>query len=76
MAERREVPEQERYDAALLALAQKLQDVAVSAGRPDVAAKAEEVIALVRPGVDADGDKRDRDKASNTLVRILDGLGF
>jgi hypothetical protein len=72
-----DVPDDEqRYEAAMLALAQKLEDVAMSADRLDVAAKADEIMALVRRGDRPGADKPDRDKASNTFVRILDGLGF
>ena len=56
----------------LLALAEKLRDVAAEAGRPDVAAKAEEAMTLVsRPA----GSNQESDKA-NVVIRILDGLGF
>ena len=64
--------------AALLMLARELRDAAVNAGRPDVAAKAEEAIALITGPLDAAAGgraARDGDKA-NTVVRILDGLGF
>ncbi len=61
--------------AALLMLARDLRAAAVTAGRPDVVAKVEEVI-LVIAGQDGPAPaERDSDKA-NTVVRILDGLGF
>jgi hypothetical protein len=64
--------EKPEADAVLLALAEKLRDAAAEAGRPDVAAKAQEAVALVgRPA----GRRQESDKA-NTVVRILDGLGF
>ena len=64
--------EKPEVDAVLLALAEKLRDVAAEAGRQDIAAKAEQAMALVsRP---ADG-KPETDKA-NVVIRILDGLGF
>ena len=70
--------EQERSPtpAALLMLARELRDAAVTAGRPDVAAKAEEAIALITSSTTDSGDTaRDGDKG-DTVVRILDGLGF
>ena len=64
--------------AALLMLARELRDAAVIAGRADVAAKAEEAIALITGPDDPAGTTepaQGTDK-SNTVVRILDGLGF
>ena len=63
--------------AALLMLARELRDAAVIAGRADVAAKAEEAIALITGPDDPAGTEptQGTDK-SNTVVRILDGLGF
>jgi len=56
-------------------LARDLRDAAVNAERPDVAAKAEEAIALLTgPGDAAAG--REGGGGANTVVRILDGLGF
>ena len=63
-------------------LARDLRDAAVNAERPDVAAKAEEAIALLTgpdgaaggPGDAAAG--REGGGSANTVVRILDGLGF
>jgi hypothetical protein len=64
--------EKPEVNAVLLALAEKLRDVAAEAGRQDVAAKAEEAAALIsRPA----GGKQETDKA-NVVIRILDGLGF
>jgi hypothetical protein len=79
MEPRKELVAGERYDAALIALAEKLRDVAVGAGRADVAAKAEEALLLLGradgPADDA-GTKRPADDKANTLLRLLDGLGF
>lgn len=64
--------------AALLMLARELRDAAVIAGRADVAAKAEEAIALITSSTapaDTTEPAKDGDK-SNTVIRILDGLGF
>jgi hypothetical protein len=59
----------------LLILARDLRTAAVTAGRPDVVAKVDEVILLIAGRDDPAGTERDSDKA-NTVVRILDGLGF
>jgi hypothetical protein len=59
-------------------LARELRDAAVNAGRSEVAAKADEAIALITgtPGAAAEGEAaREGDKGS-TVIRILDGLGF
>lgn len=59
-------------------LARELRDAATVAGRPDVAAKAEESIALLMGGGESTGvteGRPDTDK-TNTVIRILDGLGF
>ena len=64
--------------AALLMLARELRDAAVIAGRADVAAKAEEAIVLITGPKDPAGPTepaKGSDK-SDTVVRILDGLGF
>ncbi|MGW4946388.1 hypothetical protein ACWEOZ_32940 [Actinoplanes sp. NPDC004185] len=68
--------------AALLVLARDLRTAAVIAGRADVVAKVDEVILLIagqqaRTAGQAEpaAGERDSDKA-NTVVRILDGLGF
>lgn len=64
--------EKPEVDAVLLALAEKLRDVAAEAGRQDVATKAREAMALVdRPAT----GQPESDKA-NVVIRILDGLGF
>jgi hypothetical protein len=60
------------YDDRLADLARRLRDAAVEAGRPDVAAKAGEALALLSGDTKAD-DKPDK---GNTVVRFLDGLGF
>jgi hypothetical protein len=64
--------------AALLTRARELRDAAVNADRPDVAAKAEEAIALIAGAHDAAADREavtGGDKG-NTVIRVLDGLGF
>ena len=64
--------------AALLMLARELRDAAVNADRPDVAARAEEAIALLTGTPDAPAERAAAtggDKG-NTVIRILDGLGF
>ena len=78
----RAVPSSERYPEpapqadTLLVLAQRLKDAAAAAGRPEVAAKADEAIVLITaaPGSGDPGDA-DTDRG-NAVVRILDGLGF
>jgi hypothetical protein len=58
----------------LRALATQLREAAAQAGRVDVAAKADEAIALLAAG---DGDpERKRGDAGNAILRTLDGLGF
>jgi hypothetical protein len=75
------------HAAALLSLALRLKDAAARAGRPDVVAKADEAIDLLTDARDPVGsDDRtpntdDRPPTSdgkdgNTVIRILDGLGF
>jgi hypothetical protein len=67
------------HDAALIALAEKLRDVAVRAGRPDVAAKAKEALLILgRADGSADdaGSERPPNDKANAFLRILDGLGF
>ncbi|HET6534492.1 MAG TPA: hypothetical protein VFH03_28260 [Actinoplanes sp.] len=59
-------------DEGLAELARRLRDAAVEAGRPDVAAKAGEAIALLSGKTEA-ANEPDR---ANTVVRFLDGLGF
>lgn len=71
---------EERPEAArLLALARQLREAAIHAARPDVAGKADEIIALVVVGDDpADGADQEsgRDRKSNAVLKFLDGLGF
>lgn len=74
-------PVDERSAAAsLAALAVQLKEAAADAGRSDVAAKAEEAIALLA-GADAGspagaGESLSRDDKANAALRFLDGLGF
>ncbi len=56
----------------MLALAERLRETAITAGRADVAAKASEAAALLRVG-DRPDDGKD---TGNVVIRILDGLGF
>ena len=60
----------------LMALAKQLRDRALSADRPDVVTKVDEVILLLA-GTDAATGKRDGagDK-TNVVLRILDGFGL
>lgn len=70
---------EDAQSADLLALARQLRDAAVRAGRPDVVAKVDEVIATVVPGTAPDGGttaSRDGDDKPNTIIKVLDGLGF
>jgi hypothetical protein len=65
--------------AQLLTVARQLREAATRAGRLDVAAKADEAIVLIAGATDAadsDEHKSERDGESNTVLRILDGLGF
>jgi hypothetical protein len=65
--------------AQLLTVALQLREAAIRNGRLDVAAKADEAIVLIADGIDSvDGDeqKPERDGKGNTVLRILDGLGF
>jgi regulator of sirC expression with transglutaminase-like and TPR domain len=64
-------PVEQRDEAVLRALAEQLRDVAVRAGRPDVAARAQEALTLLGPV-----QEEQRKDAANVVVRILDGLGF
>ena len=59
-------------------LARELRDAALAADRPDVAAKADEAIALVTGAADpaGSGDARKAGDNGNPVIRILDGLGF
>lgn len=58
----------------LTTLARRLRAAATDAGRTDVAAKADEIIALLAPAVAEPADRRPR--RGDTVVRLLDGLGF
>jgi hypothetical protein len=65
----------------LLASAVQLRQAALHAGRLDVVAKADEIIALLATGADDDpigreGEQQGRDDARNAVLRLLDGLGF
>ena len=65
--------------AYLLASAVQLKRAAVRAGRLDVAAKADEVIALLGNAaspVDGEDNKQGRSDVRNEVLKILDGLGF
>ena len=61
----------DRQAAVMLALAERLRETAVAAGRADVAAKAIEAAALLRVG-----DRPEGKDTGNVVIRILDGLGF
>jgi hypothetical protein len=71
-----------RQEDVLLLLAQELHRVAVAARRPDVAAKADEVVSLLVEGTSAShgrkptGGKDTTRGASDTAMRIMNGLGF
>jgi hypothetical protein len=68
--------ENERSTAAdLLTAAVQLRQAAIRAERPDVAAKVDEVIALLAV-VEDPADGKERGDAGNTVLKILDGLGF
>jgi hypothetical protein len=63
----------------LLAVSLQLKKTAVRARRLDVAAKADEAVALIvdaDDSIDPDGRKPGRDAKVTTILRILDGLGF
>ena len=65
--------------ARLLTVALQLREAAIRAGRLDVVAKADEAIVLIAGADDSIGSderKSDRDGKGNTVLRILDGLGF
>jgi hypothetical protein len=61
--------------ADLLTAAVQLRQAAIRAERPDVAAKVDEVIALLAV-VEDPADGKERGDAGNTVLKILDGLGF
>ena len=65
------VSHMERDDRALLALAARLRRAADDAGRADVVAKVDEVIALIAGERVAGGDRR-----AASIMQFLDGLGF
>jgi hypothetical protein len=79
MAERSEPVDGASTAAYLLASAVHLKQTAVRAGRSDVAARADEVIALLA-SADNPIDGRDQPQkgndVGNAVLRILDGLGF
>ena len=56
----------------LVGLSVELKKVAERAGRRDVAAKADQILALLTEGEDAAG----RTGHDNVVIRLLDGLGF
>jgi hypothetical protein len=58
--------------AYLLALAVELKQAGIRAGRPDVAAKADEIIALLPDA----GKPTGGTDAGNAVLKFLDGLGF
>jgi hypothetical protein len=74
-----EPPDEGSGAARLLDLATQLRAAATQADRLDVAAKADEAIALLAdadtPIRDADPEQGRRD-TGNAVVRMLDGLGF
>ena len=55
----------------MLALAERLRETALAAGRSDVAEKAAQAAGLLR----ADAPPQAKD-SGNVVIRILDGLGF
>jgi hypothetical protein len=72
-------PADQRSTAAyLLASAVHLKQAADRAGRRDVAAKADEVIALLGgdSSIDGTGRGQERTDAGEAIQRILNGLGF
>ena len=79
MAERSERVDQSSTAAYLLASAVHLKQAAVRAGRLDVAAKADEAVALLahagRP-VDGEDQPQKRSDVGNAVLKVLDGLGF
>jgi hypothetical protein len=60
--------------AHLLASAVRLKEAAVRAGRLDVAAKADEALALI--AIEAREQPPARGDAANAVLKILDGLGL
>jgi hypothetical protein len=79
MAQQVGPPDEGSQAARLVALAVQLRESATQAGRLDVAAKADEAIALLgdadTPTRDVDQEQGRRD-TGNAILRTLDGLGF
>jgi hypothetical protein len=79
MAERAEPADETSTAAYLMAAAVHLQQAAVRAGRRDVAAKADEVLALLATAgnpIDGDEQRQQSDDAGNAILKIMDGLGL
>ncbi|WP_433293537.1 hypothetical protein ACQP2F_30855 [Actinoplanes sp. CA-030573] len=79
MAEHAGQPDDGSPAARLAALATRLREAAVQAGRLDVAEKADDALALLGEpcAPAAQGDrKRERRDTGNAIIRTLDGLGF
>lgn len=78
------VPETEESAATdpetteLLKLAKQLREAAARAGRSDVIARTDDLVLLIADGTAAPGDDERRRSVSksDTVVRILNGLGF
>jgi len=60
--------------APLLSLAKQLREAAAQAGRADVVAATDDLVLLIVEGTEP-GQERSVSK-SDTVVRILNGLGF
>ncbi|GAA0584967.1 hypothetical protein GCM10010172_82470 [Paractinoplanes ferrugineus] len=70
-------PDEGSPTARLTALAVHLRDAATEAGRPDVAEKAAEAVALLAGAAPAgDGSPQSRRGPADAILRTLDGLGF
>jgi hypothetical protein len=77
MEQRPEQADAQHEAARLLPLARRLREAATRAGRPDVVAKVDEVIALVgAPDPVGDDQTPGQQDRSNAVLRVLDGLGF
>jgi len=61
--------------AALLRLAKQLREAAARAGRDDVVDRTDDLVLLIADGSASPEEKRGPGK-SDTVVRILNGLGF